>query len=340
MANKRIDQRQLALAIDVGGTFIKAGLITRTGELKAIRRIATPAQAAPEFVAGKMFDVAGDLCRSAGVAWDNVDGVGISIAAFITAGGVISATAHLSHEWIGYNLRDRLFRQSPAEYYFALDVPAPTIGEAYYGAGKGVDHFVYVTISTGIGAGIMARGKYVTGGFGWAGGIGHTIIDERSSRICEGCGNAGCLETFAAKQGIVATARELAAESPDTLMLKLVDVDPGRLSPQIVCEAARQGDPAAEEVFRRAGHALGIGLTNLADIVSPKRIVIGGGIAQAGDLLLEPARAVVRQRAFPPAIRRVEIVQAELGDLSGIYGAATMVFHDLRVNFDDEMANP
>jgi glucokinase len=132
----------------------------------------------------------------------------------------------------------------------------------------------------------------------------------------------------------------LAAENPSSLMLKLVEGDLDRLTPQTVCDAARQGDPAAKEVFQRAGHALGIGLTNLADIVSPKLIVLGGGIAQAGDLLLEPARAVVRQRAFPPPIRRVQIVPAELGDLSGIYGAAAMVFYDLRVNLDEEMDRP
>jgi glucokinase len=94
----------------------------------------------------------------------------------------------------------------------------------------------------------------------------------------------------------------------------------------------RGGDPAAVEVFNRAGHALGLGLVSLADIVAPTRIIIGGGIAQAGELLLEPARRVVRERAFPPRIREVEIVQAALGDLSAVFGAAAMVFYDLRIN--------
>jgi len=99
-----------------------------------------------------------------------------------------------------------------------------------------------------------------------------------------------------------------------------------------VYEAAQQKDPTACAIWQAVGHALGIGLTNLIDIVSPRRVIIGGGISQAGDYLLEPARVVIRDRAFPPQHRSADLVQAALGDLSGIFGAAAMVFHDLRIN--------
>jgi glucokinase len=272
-----------------------------------------------------------EMAAEAGIAPAEASGVGISIAGFITSDGVVTATAHLSREWIGYNLKARLAAELATRYYFALDTPAPCLGEAYFGAGKGVSHFAYVTVSTGIGAGIIADGKYFTGGLGWAGGVGHIVIDEKSDRVCSGCGNAGCLETFAATQGIVATARELLPASAGPLRA-LAEANGGAITPRMVFEAAQQGDPAAHDVWRRAGHALGIGLMNFVDIVSPQRIVIGGGIAQAGDLLLEPARKVIRERAFPPQHRQAEVVQAALGDLSGIYGAAAMVFYDLNVN--------
>ncbi len=119
---------------------------------------------------------------------------------------------------------------------------------------------------------------------------------------------------------------------PGNRILDLAKNDPALITPRIIFEAAELGDMTAIEVFRRAGHALGLGLVSLADIVSPSRIIVGGGIAQAGKFLLEPAIEVVRTRAFPPRIRQVEIVQAALGDQSGIYGAAVMVFHDLRIN--------
>lgn len=323
---------RLALAIDIGGTKIKAGLITFEGELLSIERIHTPVPPLPEAIAREVVRLIDHLLEHNQLSIDRVEGVGISIAAFITAEGVVTATAHLDQSWVGSDFRARLMQDFATNYYFSLDTPAPTLGEAYYGAGKGIDHFAYVTVSTGVGAGIMVDGKYLTGGLGWAGGVGHIIIDETSERVCHGCGNRGCLETFAATQGIITTAKELLAQNPTSLILRLVDGDPTQITPAVIYEAAVQGDVTARDVWQRVGHALGIGLTNLVDIVSPQRVVVGGGIAQAGDLLLEPARAVIRERAFPPQHRQAQIVTAELGDLSGIYGAAAMVFHDLRIN--------
>jgi glucokinase len=330
------DDGPLALALDIGGTKIKAALIGLAGASYSIRRIDTPRQAPPDLVVPRILDIVRELCAENSVSVSDLKGIGISMAAFITADGIVTATAHLSPEWIGYDLREALRRVLDTEYYFSLDTPAPTLGEAYYGAGKGIDHFAYITVSTGIGAGIMADGKYYTGGLGWAGGVGHIIIDETSPRVCDGCGNAGCLETFAATQGFIATTRDLLRDNPNSLILSLVQGDLEAITPQVVYEAAQQQDPVAYEVWQRVGHALGIGLTNLVNIISPTRIVIGGGIAQAGDLLLRPARDVIRERAYPPAHRQAEVVQAALGDLSGIYGAAAMVFHDLRINLTGE----
>ena len=332
MERKAVSERNLALALDVGGTNIKGGIFTRDGRLLASCVKSTPAKEHPETVILQMLDLIRALCTECSIEPDSLDGIGISMAAFLTADGVVTATAHLSREWLGYDLKTRLFGEVPLEYYFSLDTPAPTLGEAYYGAGQGVLDLAYVTVSTGIGAGILVGGKYFVGGLGWAGGMGHIILDEHSTRLCEGCGNYGCLETFAAKNGIITTAQELSAADPAGRILELAHGDPANITPRLVYQAAMLGDPVALKVFRRAGHALGLGLVSLADIIAPTRIIIGGGIAQAGELLLGPAREVVQTRAFPPRIRQVEIVQAALGDLSGIYGAAAMVFYDLRIN--------
>lgn len=323
---------RLALAIDVGGTNIKAGLITSQGKLLAARREATAAKSPPEQVIRQILEVVQELYGECSLETSRLEGIGVSFAGFVTADGMVTATAHLSREFVGLNLHNLLSAEIPSRYYFSLDTPTPTLGEAYFGAGRGFADFAYVTVSTGIGAGIMANGKYFTGGLGWAGGVGHIIIDETSARVCEGCGNHGCLETFAAKQGIVATACEMVQVFSDSQILKLANGRLEAITPQLVCEAAKAGDMAARQVFERAGHALGLGLVSLADIVAPARIIVGGGIAQAGELLLEPARKVVRERAFPPHIRNVEIVQAALGDLSAVFGAAAMVFYDLQIN--------
>jgi glucokinase len=303
MIPKPVQERQLALALDVGGTNIKAGLVTRQGEAIALRRQATPAKSPPDLVIRQMLELIHDLCAQSSLDPMRLDGIGISFAGFVTADGMVTATAHLSREFIGYNIHAPLYQELPNEYYFSLDTPTPTLGEAYFGAGRGIDDFAYVTVSTGIGAGIMVNGKYFTGGLGWAGGVGHIIIDENSERTCEGCGNHGCLETFAAKQGILATARELVREHPDSLILKLAENRLEEITPELVCKAANAGDRAAGEVFEHAGHALGLGLVSLADIVAPARSSSERGIAQAGDLLLEPARKVVLERAFPASAK-------------------------------------
>ena len=112
------------------------------------------------------------------------------------------------------------------------------------------------------------------------------------------------------------------------------------LTPQAIFEAARAGDAAAARVFERAGYYLGLGLTHLVNILSPRCIVVGGGIAQAGDLLLEPVRQVIRRCAYPPAHRQVPVLPSALGDLSGVFGAAAMVFHDIRVNVSESEWQP
>jgi glucokinase len=321
-----------ALAIDIGGTFVKAGIISSNGKILICERVETPAISEPETIVESILRLVTQLLNQSGMTLSQIKGIGFSIAAFITADGLVTATAHLSPLWVGYNLKYRLEKDIHTNLYFALDTPAPALGEAYFGAGKNYKHFIYITVSTGIGAGIVNEGKIYTGGLGWAGGIGHTIIDEKSSRICEGCKNHGCLETYSARQGIVQSALESIEKYPESLLAKLYRQIPSQLSPKMVFEAVTLGDDVSIEIFRQAGHALGIGLTNMVDIVSPERIVIGGGIAMAGDYLIEPARQVVRERAFPPQHQKVEIVQSELKDLSGMFGAAALVFYDLRIN--------
>jgi glucokinase len=319
----------VAVALDIGGTAIKAAAINRDGELFALERQPTPSQSPPDEVAALVVETVRRLLVQLGSDESAIAGVGVSMAAFVTAEGMITATAHLSPAWVGFDLGRRLATDLHSAYYFALDTFAATLGEAHFGAGRDVEDFAYVTVSTGIGAGVYARGRLYTGGLGWAGGIGHIVVEPNGPRTCDACGNRGCLETYAAKQGVLALAGEAIRRHPDSLLARASSTV---LTPQMVYEAARDGDEAAICVFQQAGLHLGLGLTSLINLISPRRVVIGGGIALAGDLLLEPARRVVKQTAYPPLHRSVEIVQSELGDLSGAYGVAAMVFHDIRIN--------
>jgi glucokinase len=325
----RVEASRVALAFDIGGTSIRGGFVRSDGRLLAIRRASTPPTALPRDTLEVMLTMARDLLQIT-PSDAQLTGTGISIAAFVTQTGRVTATAHLAPSWVDTDL-DALLTELPAPHAFGLDSPTAALGEAYFGAGKGARDLVYVTVSTGIGAAVVIDGRHWGGGSGWAGGIGHTIIDEKSDRICAGCRNRGCLETFAARQGIETTAAELMLEHPFGKLAQLTGNDPANVSARLVAEAAAAGDPGAVEALARAGHALGLGLTNLVDVLGPTMVIVGGGIALSGDPFLEPARAVVRSRAFPPILRQVPIVQARLGDLSGLYGAAAMVLYDAHV---------
>lgn len=321
----------VALAMDVGGTAIKVGLVPRDGTARSIRRLATPQPATPSAV-GRVLAVAAAELAGELRPEERIMGTGVSIAAFITPEGVVTATASQleSDVWVGADLGG-LWATLPEPRAFALDSPAPGLGEAHFGAGRGAHTLAYVTVSTGIGAAVIQQGRHWGGGVGWAGGLGHSIIDEHSERVCPGCGNHGCLETFAARHGLLASARAQIAVAPDGALAQRASAAPEGLSPRLIAAAALAGDEAARQILASAGHALGIGLTNLIDIMAPDRVVVGGGIALAGDLLLGPARAVVRERAFPPVLKGVPVLAAELGDLSGLYGAAALVLLGLRV---------
>ncbi len=332
MASRQTPSQQVAVALDVGGTNIKAGVITRDGQLDSPKYFSDPCYLNSRVCVSKDTFHHSDavhsnqpVVRKPERDWDIHRSVYHSRRDRYRHGPPISRVG-------GFQLAGQVIPGISCGLLLFLDTPAPTLGEAYYGAGQNIPDLAYVTVSTGIGAGILVNGQYFTGGMGWAGGIGHIIIDESSPRQCEACGNYGCLETFAAKRGIILTAQDLLKIHPESILNTLIDADLERITPQLIYEAAKAGDPTAIQVFQRAGHALGFGLVSMADIVSPTRIIVGGGIACAGDFLLQPARDVVRARAFPPQIRQVEIVQAALGDLSGIFGAAAMVFHRLRIN--------
>lgn len=318
------------IAVDIGGSKIKGGIFSESGLLLDLIRLDTPDNT-PEIIE-QIYQVINHLCEKNSRLPSAALGIGISIAAFIKSNGFITNTAHLPKDIIGLNLGVELNKRLSGNYYFALDTPAPTLGEFYYGAGKNMMDMVYVTISTGIGAGIISDGKYFTGGLGWAGGIGHCIINEDSKRLCMGCGKYGCLETFAAKQGIIAFAHEFVEKYPNSLIMELVKGDKEKIEPHIVYEAAMANDDAAIKVFSSAGYYLGIGLSYIVNIISPSIIVVGGGISRAGDLILEPARDVVENFVFPSELKKVRIVQAKLDDLSSVYGAAAMVINDIRIN--------
>jgi glucokinase len=198
------------------------------------------------------------------------------------------------------------------------DADAAALGEYAFGAGRDFRNMVFITVSSGIGGGIIVDGRLYRGATGAAGEVGHMVLDE-DGPTC-GCGQRGCLEALASGTAIAARAAALVAEGESPLLARLARESPP-LTAEDVQQAALEGDVVAQRVIREAGHYLGLGLVNLVHVFNPDGIIIGGGVSHMGDLILEPAREVVRQRCFPLSQEGLSIVAGVLGDRAGALGA-------------------
>jgi glucokinase len=200
------------------------------------------------------------------------------------------------------------------------DVRSFTLGEKTFGAGRDVDTIVGIAIGTGIGGGLIISGQLHLGLEGTAGEVGHQIIDPYGPRC--GCGSRGCLEAFASGPAITAMALKAITQGRTTRIAELVSYDLNRVTPEVVSRAARGGDSVAREIYEQAGFYIGIGVANLITIISPQMVVIGGGVAQAGDLLFDPIRRAARESVHVTPFDQVQIVPGELGTDAGFIGAA------------------
>ena len=191
-----------------------------------------------------------------------------------------------------------------------------------FGAGRGCENFVCITVGTGIGSGIVINGKVVRGAANAAGELGHIKLQMEDGPLC-GCGDSGCLEAFASGPSIVAMAQEYLKGGKSAKFRELAG--DGEITPYIVAKAAEAGDPVAKRIFEKMGYYIGMGLTSVINLLNPERIIIGGGVAECGELLLDPIKRTINERAMKVQRDAVEIVPAELGNSAGVIGASMLV---------------
>ena len=310
----------LTLGVDIGGTKIAAGVVDETGVVLARGRRETPHRStAANLVEDAIVDVVEELA-----AVHPVGAVGIGAAGFVDAARAsVLFSPHLS--WRREPLKEALALRLDLPVVVENDANCAAWGEWRFGAGRGEEHLLVVNLGTGIGGGIVLHGRLQRGRYGIAGEFGHMQVVSGGHR-CE-CGNRGCWEQYASGKALVREARGLAASgSPMAYeLLERVEGDPGAISGELVADLARDGDPASQELFGELGGWLGVGLANLAAAFDPGRFVIGGGVSEAGELLLAPAREAFRRtltgRGFRP---EAEVVRAGLGVDAGLVGAADL----------------
>ena len=309
-----------AIGLDVGGTKINAFRVTRSGSVTERAKRETPAED-PEAILAEMVALADELRD------DDVVAVGIGAAGLVdTETGVLRFAPNLA--WREVPIRDRVRDALGLPTLVENDASAGAYGEWRFGAGRGIDHMLLVTVGTGIGGGLIDGGKLFRGAHGFATEIGHIIV-EPGGPPC-GCGNLGCWEQVAAGPAIGRLGREAAREHPDSVLGRLAHGDPDAVTGELVTRAAQQGDAAAIQVLWRVGRRLGEGIAGLVNILDPEMVVVGGGAIAAGDLLLEPARGAFLDAVEAPDHRdAVPIVAATLGNDAGAIGAAALALDEL-----------
>lgn len=317
-------QRLPVLAIDLGGTKINAAIISNKGQIRAKEYRLTLASKGPEIVISRIFSAIDHLLNTENINIAQLDSISIAAAGAIDINrGLVTASPNLP-DWRDIALRDILKEKYGINTILINDASAAALGEHYFGAGRGVNNLVLLTLGTGIGGGIIINGKLYSGVNGSAGEIGHMTIDINGIR--DTCGNVGCLETLASGTAIAREAMRRIRQGEKTFLTEIVQGKVENITAEKVEIAARGGDSLAMEVISQAGTYLGVGLVNVVNIFNPEMIIIGGGVAKMADLLLNPARQIVRERAFQLAVGAVRVVPAQLGNDAGILGAAVFAF--------------
>jgi len=316
----------LVIAVDLGGTQLRVAACS--GGRQMIVRRAEPTRAAEglESVLSRM--VAGIRAVGDEVGWDCVKAVGVSAPGPLDPWqGVILWAPNLPG-WKDVPLGERLRQAVCRPVFLGNDANLAALAEQRHGAGQGYTDLVYITVSTGIGGGIISDNRLIIGRRGLGAEVGHMTV-EAHGPVCN-CGNIGCLEAMASGTALARQAREIVAAGIRTRIADLVDGDLKRISAKIVHDAAVDGDPVAVDLWRKAGVYLGVGIVNLMYLFGPGVIVIGGGLTKVGDLMLAPMRETVQQRIKEVYWKDCPIVPAALGDDVSLIGAATLAVEGLK----------
>jgi glucokinase len=307
------------IGIDLGGTAIKAGLTDSNGDIKDFFQIPTGVEANSSDVVVENIKkcIAQLIDKNRNV---KVTAIGIGVPGISLDNGNITIFANI-----------RVFDNYPlaAEIQSVFDIPTfvdndannAASGEFLFGVAKGKRHFLLVTLGTGIGAGIYVNGAIYKGANGGAGEVGHMVIVP-DGRLC-GCGNNGCWETYGSASSMIRRASSMLGRGVDSSLEKYY---PNDLNAKVIEEEARGGDPLAVDLFSETAHYIGVGLANLINCFNPELIVIGGGLSNAGDFLLDKVKFSAKLNSAPPAWSAVEIKTATLGNKAGILGSAALAF--------------
>ncbi|RKO65813.1 ROK family protein [Desulfofundulus salinus] len=318
--------RELVAAVDLGGTKIYTALADQSGRVLAEVMVPTRPWEGAGAVIGRIVDTVDQVLKQAGEQGPPlVLGIGAP-GPLNAATGVVYQAPNLG--WYDVPLKELLEERLGIPVAVDNDANLGALGEYVYGAGRGEEEMVYITVSTGIGGGLVLQGRLYHGAGYGSGEIGHMTIDPDGPRC--GCGNYGCLEAMASGTAMAREARRLVESGGGRAILEAAGGDVDAITARAVARAASTGDGEARQIIESAGRALGIGVANVINLLNPALVVLGGGAMQVGPLLWETMEGEVYRRAWAPARRQVRLVPAELGGRSGLMGAVALALQKAR----------
>lgn len=315
------------LGIDIGGTKLAVGVATPDGRLLSDMRRPSDAADGPDAMIERVLDMSRAAVNDAGLTLDEVDAIGIGCGGPLDPWSGVILNALNNPGWVNVPLVARIEEGLGRPAHLDNDANAAALGEHRFGAGRGVAHMVYLTISTGVGGGLILDHRLYHGANGNAGELGHISVRVSGGRPCH-CGSIGCIEAYCSGTNIASRFREALAGGATSAIQR----DPVDITAEDVANAARDGDPLASTIWAESMELLGGGIVSIIHAFNPQRVVLGGGVTGAGDLLFEPVRRVVSERAMPWLAEPVRIVPAELGEMAGVLGAVAVALERIGGN--------
>lgn len=309
-------------AVDIGATHLSVALADFSARILEETEVPFRVDIGPEKCLQKADNTLKELLQKRGLTTADLSGVGVGVPGPVIADKGMVMAPPIMPGWDRFPIRATLEQKWGTPVTLNNDAELGALGEWAYGAGRGEKNLAFIKVGSGIGAGLIINQQIYGGTTGSAGEIGHLTIDEKGP-LCA-CGNHGCLEAFAGGHAIASQGRKLVASRKRTLLSEKNLED---ITARDVVEAARQGDLAAQEIIKRSGTFIGIAIAGLINLINPSTVIIGGGVAQVGDLLTGPIRQAARERSLRASEHRVRITTAMLGRRSSLMGALVQAIH-------------
>ena len=316
------EEKDYVIGIDMGGTNTEFAIVSARGDIVARDSIPTRGHATVNEYVDRLYDALMPYVDRLGLA-GKLRGIGAGVPCVNRATGCIEDATNMP--WpLPIPLARMLSEKFGIPASITNDANAAAAGEMAYGRARGYKNFIMITLGTGVGSGIVCDGHLMSGSRGYAGELGHVVVNKHSDRVC-GCGRRGCLETYCSARGVVRTAVEMLGASGEPSLLREIPAD--ELTPKDIYKAALRGDQLAMDVFARTGEVLGEACADFAAFTDPEAIILFGGVAKAGSLIYDPMREAMERNMLHLYKGRVQIMPSSLNDAeAALLGASALAW--------------